>query len=105
MLEGRDRLPTTPRTVDPQKPEPQRSGKPINQEYEEDKTVHSKYGTGPRWRPHLKQEESAMFVKVGSQIVELFKEEPKAESDHGMMIAFGILMFSIGIIAAILASL
>jgi hypothetical protein len=45
-----------------------------------------------------------MFVKVGSQIVELFKEEPKAESDHGMMIAFGILMFSIGIIAAILAS-
>lgn len=46
-----------------------------------------------------------MFVKVGSQIVELFKEEPKAESDHGMMIAFGILMFSIGIIAAVLASI
>jgi hypothetical protein len=45
-----------------------------------------------------------MFVKVGSQIVELFKEEPKAESGNGMMIAFGILMFSIGIIAAILAS-
>ena len=46
-----------------------------------------------------------MFVKVGSQIVELFKEEPKAEGGHGMMLAFGILMFSIGIIAAILASM
>lgn len=45
------------------------------------------------------------IIKVGSQIVELFKEEPKAESDHGMMVAFGILMFSIGVIAAILASM
>lgn len=46
-----------------------------------------------------------MLIKVGSQIVELFKEEPKAESDHGMMIAFGILMFAFGLAAAILASL
>lgn len=46
-----------------------------------------------------------MFVKVGSQIVELFKEEPKAESDHGMMIAIGILLLAFGITAVVLASI
>jgi len=45
-----------------------------------------------------------MFVRVKDQFVELVREEPKAESDHGIMIAFGILMFAFGVIAAVLAS-
>jgi len=45
-----------------------------------------------------------MFVKVKGALVELLHEEPKT-GDHGLMIVFGILMFTFGIAAAILLTM
>jgi hypothetical protein len=46
-----------------------------------------------------------MLIKIKNQIIELLEEEPAAQSGHGLMIALGILIFSLGACAAMLAAI